>query len=474
MIAGSQARLTVSAGLRRPWLHLAAAALLLLPAAGCGGGGGGSRAVTRLSGLVATIDTGSPVVEARVTVDGTSRGTRTTVRGSYFLDAVDVGRGWRTVRAEKEIAGEAWTGERAVLFDPGITVQSNLLIVIGPSARKGTIRGRVTTAGGSPLRNVTVFLNPETTVAAAFRITDSNGRYEFRGVPAGTYTVVASARDLVNSGASQVIVAPSATVTQNLSMLLSTGSDIAAPTGLQATAFTYPDAARADLAQVRAVYRWLEARRTHGRLAQSSGQFRVQNWPAGSIIEVSLDWTAPAANDLAGYVLDRAVGSGSFGSIDRFADPTATAYYDLDPIYTPGQTYQFRISAVSSSGLQSPPSDTAAATPLEPLTVLSPGAGAAVGATPTFAWQGVPRAQRYQVLVLSRPPDLAVTAQMPLVWPSADNLAAAQTSDTQLTYAGPALQAGSTYYWLVFATDQPDPAMARAVSAGLIRAFTVQ
>jgi hypothetical protein len=429
--------------------------------------------VTRLSGLVAAIDTGSPVVEAQVTVDGTTRSTRTSVRGSYFLDAVDVGRGWRTVRAEKEIGGERWTGERAVLFETGITVQSNLLIVVGPANRKGTIRGRVTTAGGAPLQNVTVFLNPETTVAAAFRITDSGGRYEFRAVPVGTYTVVASARDLVNSGASQVVVTPSSTSTLNLSMLLSSGSAIAAPTSLLATAFTYPEAARADLAQVRTVQRWLSARR-RVRAARPAGQFRTQDWPAGSIIEVTLEWTPPSSTDLAGYVLDRAVEGGSFGAIDRFADPTATAYYDLDPIYTPDQTYQFRISAVSSTGLQGPPSNTTSARPLEPLTTLSPAPGAAVGATPDFTWQGVPRTQRYQVLVLSRPPDLSDTTQMPLVWPPANNLAAAQTSSTQLTYAGPPLQSGSTYFWTVLAFDQPDTTAAQAVSAGPIRSFTVQ
>jgi hypothetical protein len=43
-----------------------------------------------------------------------------------------------------------------------------------------------------------------------------------------------------------------------------------------------------------------------------------------------------------------------------------------------------------------------------------------------------------------------------------------------LTYAGPPLQPGSTYYWMVFAFDGPDPAVAQAVSAGPVRSFTVQ
>jgi hypothetical protein len=453
--------------------RLGAALVATLLASGCGGGGGGSRVVSRLSGLVATIDTGSPVVDASVTVDGTNRGTRTTGRGSYFLDAVDVGRGWRTVRAEKAIGGEQWNGERAVFFDRDVPIQSNLLITIGPETRKGTLRGRVTTGSGVPLENVTVFLNPETSVAAAFRVTDSNGRYEFRGVPSGTYTVVASARDLVNSGASQVPVTAGATATADLAMLVSSGSDIGAPGSLQAQAFTYPET-RAALTQTQAVTHWLRARQSRRGAAHVARRFRIQDWPAGSIIEVSLSWTAPSATDLAGYVLDRAVGGGSFGTIDRFADPTASAYYDLDPIYTPEETYQFRLSAVSTTLLQSAPSNTVSVRPLAPLGGLTPAPGSQTALAPAFSWSPVPRAQRYQLLVLSRPPELTDVDRMPLVWPPADNLAAAQTGGTQLVYGGPPLQAGSTYYWLLFAFDQSDTMAAQAVSASAVQRFMAQ
>ncbi len=419
------------------------------------------------------IDTGDPVVDARVSVDGTGRSTRSTVRGSFFLDAVDVGQGWRTIRAEKQIGGELWTGERAVLFDAAIPVQSNLLIPIGPASRQGTIRGRVTTLGGAGLGNVTVFLNAETTVAAGFRITDSGGRFEFRDVPAGTYQVIASARDLVNAGVNELVVTAGTVVPVNLSMLVSSGAAIGAPTGLKAQAFTYPESAAGVQARVRAVQRWLQARQSRAPV-RAARRVRIQDWPAGAIIEVDLAWTPPAATDLAGYVLDRAIGGGGFGTIDRFADPTATAYYDLDPIYTPEQSYQFQISAASSSGVQGPPSNSAAARPLEPLGGLAPAEGVQVAGTPTFSWQPVSRAQRYQVLVLNRLPDDAAIDRMPLVWPPVSNLAAGQTGSSQLSYAGPPLQAGVTYYWLVFAYDQADSAAAQAVSASRIRDFTAR
>jgi hypothetical protein len=434
---------------------------------GCGGSGGSHSAVTRLSGIVATIDTATPVVGAQVTVDGSAQQALSTIRGSYFLDGVDVGSGWHTARAQKQIGGQSWTGERAVLFDPNIPVQSNLLITIGPAASKGTIRGHVTDAAGNDLRNITVFLNPGTSVAAGFRVTDSNGRYQFDNVPAGTYTVVASARDLTNSVTSQVVVTPGATLTADFSMLASSGTSIAAPSNLAALAMTYPETAAASVAQIRAVQRWLRGEGTR-RVAQPSRPFRIQDWPVGSIIEAELSWTPPAATDMAGYVLDRAVGNGSFGTIDRFADPTATAYDDLDPIYTPDQTYKFRISAASTSGVQSPPSNAASIQPFAPLGGLSPTNGAVVMGTPAFSWQPVPRAQQYQVLVLSRLPDVSDTSQMPLVWPPPNNLAAAQTTATQLTYGGPALQSGVTYYWLVLASG------IQSASASRIQSFTAR
>lgn len=453
---------------RAAWLG---AAMLVI---GCGGGGGGRRAVTRLSGAVADIDTRSPVAGAQVTIDGTSRATLTTIRGSFFLDAVDVGRGWRTIRAEKQIGGQNWNGERAVLFDADIPVQTNLLITIAPADRKGTIRGRVMTAGGAAVQNVTVFLNPDTTVAAAYRITDSAGRYEFRDVPAGTYTVVASARELANAANNTVTVTPGATVSVDLSMLVSSTTDIAPPGSLQAAASTYPENAAATQARLRAVQRWLPGGHGIAKVAHRADRFRLQDWPPGSIIEVELSWTPPSATNLAGYVLDRAVGAGSFGTIDRFADPTAIAYDDLDPLYTPDQIYRFRLSAASTSGVQSQPSNTASAQPLAPLRVLSPGNGAAVTGSPAFSWQPVSRAQLYQVLVLSRLPDLTDPTRMPLVWPPANNLTAAQTAATQLTYGGPALQAGSTYFWLVLASDQANLNTAQAISFSQLQAFTAR
>jgi len=63
---------------------------------------------------------------------------------------------------------------------------------------------------------------------------------------------------------------------------------------------------------------------------------------------------------------------------------------------------------------------------------------------------------------------------MPLVWPPANNLAAAQATATQLAYGGPALQSGVTYYWLVMAADQASFASAQSLSASQVQSFTAR
>ena len=93
---------------------------------------------------------------------------------------------------------------------------------------------------------------------------------------------------------------------------------------------------------------------------------------------------------------------------------------------------------------------------------------------PNFTWQAVARAQRYQVLVLSRLPAESDTAHLPLVWPSANDLTPGQTAGTQLAYSGPALQAGITYYYVVYAFDQPDTTAAQAVSASRFVRFVAR
>src|SRR5262249_38248953 len=157
---------------------------------------------------------------------------------------------------------------------------------------------------------------------------------EFDNLPAGTYTVVASARDLTNSTTNNVVVTAGSVVTVNFSMLISAGAAIDAPSRLTATALTYPDNVATTQARIRSTARWLQRVGTR-RFTLAAHHIRIQDWPLGSIIEAGLAWTPPSANDLAGYIVERAVGSGAFGTIDRFADPTASAYLDLDPLYTP-------------------------------------------------------------------------------------------------------------------------------------------
>ncbi|HEV8263768.1 MAG TPA: carboxypeptidase-like regulatory domain-containing protein, partial [Gemmatimonadales bacterium] len=68
------------------------------------------------------------------------------------------------------------------------TLLATLLIGLVPAtlaAQGGTIRGRVADAAGAPLARVQLSAEG----AGARATSDDQGRYEMRGVPAGTYTV---------------------------------------------------------------------------------------------------------------------------------------------------------------------------------------------------------------------------------------------------------------------------------------------
>jgi Carboxypeptidase regulatory-like domain len=62
-----------------------------------------------------------------------------------------------------------------------------------PAVGRSTIRGRVlATDGGMPMRRATVRLNTPDARASQVTSTDAEGRYEFRALPAGRYTINAS------------------------------------------------------------------------------------------------------------------------------------------------------------------------------------------------------------------------------------------------------------------------------------------
>jgi fibronectin type 3 domain-containing protein len=67
---------------------------------------------------------------------------------------------------------------------------------------------------------------------------------------------------------------------------------------------------------------------------------------------IRLVWKSVDADDLAGYIVYRRTGNGSFERVT--AQPLATPEY-IDTAVTAGQTYGYRVTAIDKTGNESDP-----------------------------------------------------------------------------------------------------------------------
>lgn len=92
-------------------------------------------------------------------------------------------------------------------------------------------------------------------------------------------------------------------------------------------------------------------------------------------------WDAGTEDDLAGYLVQRAAGTGSFVTV---TDTPLTESSFVDPALTPGTSYRYRVSAVDTSGNESPKTAEVAVTPNDS----SVGAGTIENTSADIAWSG--------------------------------------------------------------------------------------
>jgi hypothetical protein len=211
-------------------------------------------------------------------------------------------------------------------------------------------------------------------------------------------------------------------------------------------------------------------------------------------VEIDLFWTSTVFEDLFGYAFKRATSAAALPNTQAtqlLRDPLADAYFDVDPELTPNVTYYYTVHRLDTIDFPDPSrqtigpaSNVASANPLNPITALNPAFGSSVGASPSFQWSPVDGAAGYQVYVWDRFPSLQEDPSLPAepggnavppVWPA--NLNSPGSSfvtapATSVTYQGPALQAGRTYYWMVVAVDSANPQNITALSASRIMKFT--
>jgi len=459
---------------------------------GCGSGG--AKQVAGLAGVVTDAE-GRPVVGATVTSGPQS--TTSLTNGTFVLDSVE--EGFQLVQASNTVAGHNWTGETLVDV-VGNEQNRSINVILSDDATQGQIAGSVIDPSGFPLPGAKVFIAGP--FGSTLAVTDNDGNYTARRIPPGfTYQVTASLAGFVNHTVS-VHVATNQTAAA--SFALSNGSSqgpIPAPTNVSAQAWTVADSvtrAASGSGTPAGLYEWLKQvyrqkrgiseSRVAAKIERRTAATRVS--PTGTVVEVDLFWDFTSFNDLFGYSIDRGVGNNTPTVTAVFRDPQANAFLDVDPLLTPDTTYGYAVHRLDTidfpaNGTVGPASATVSATPLAPLRAIAPSADAQTGPTPLFQWQAVNRAQGYQVYVWDRFPALLFDpakpnepAAVPPIWPQDLNNPGPSfvtgIANVTVTYQGPALQSGHTYYWMVVAMDNTNPQSVNAMSASKLRKFTVQ
>jgi hypothetical protein len=460
-------------------LRLSAIAAVLLFGYGCGGGDGDPA--TRLAGVV-TDAYGKPVAGASVSCGGES--TVSLSNGTFTLS--DLPSGIRTVSASISLDGRRYSGETRVDISKREKNRS-VNVVVSDDRYQARLTGVVIDGAGYLLEGAKVFV--EGPWGSTLGVAGSDGVYDIRRLaPNITYTVTCSLAGYVND-TKTVYLGDSET--GKLSFALTYGSDqgtIPAPQNPSSQAWTIADTVTrapnkqpAHIQWLKRAYRGRRGLPLTPRMTENTQSASTKATPLGSVVEVDLFWTYESWDDLLGYAIKRGTSSPPTSTTAVLRDPLASAFFDVDMMLTPDTKYYYTIHCLDTIGFPAtgrvgPASDVVSANPLQPIAATSPTIGDTVSGDPVFRWTSVHGASTYQVVVWDHFPDLQNPDDpygVEPIWPtdfSSPGASKVSASQTYLTYAGPSLQVGKTYYWLVLAADDGE----YALSVSRIMKFTAR
>ncbi len=444
---------------------LVLSALCSVTLLGCGGGGGNQGGfsgpgVGSVSGVVYD-QNGNIVRNAQVFFSlGQGNSTITTTsnsNGAYVLNGLP---------ASADLIQSTLVSNNVSYFGQNIGQLSNgertmtVNLALYPQNQLCSLQGSVTDLNGNPIPGAMVSAIPAggKLLNSAYGLTSYGGSFAIGGLLGGApYNIQVSALDYNGVSDTKTLTAgQSATVSYSMAPAATT--TLAAPAGMHVVAFTswYPPTSqqqsRRAFEAIKAITHPELVQRSHAAPATVRPQkvmhkvvVREQVQGAGSGVEMDVTWTPESNLSLLGYNIYWAANGAALENIDFLPDPLGASYEDQYGGLTPGDTYTYAITTISTSynGQQgeSPMSASVSATPLGQLALGT----ATSGASPVFTWQAANGAASYAVYIFSQYPDVGVSD----IFDNSKN----PVSGTAYTYNGPALTSGQTYYYIVVGSD---------------------
>jgi len=174
---------------------------------------------SQLAGRIVDSEDGQPIAGAIVSAtddEGAFYDTQSGSDGRYILSGLPSGMLYVDVLAERFISPLT----QQVTLETGQTTPLSFALSPG-----GTITGRITASGGSPVSGATVEAIPTTGTESREAVSGSDGTYEIPGLVAGTYKVVASATGY-GSAVREDVVAWEKAVTSGVDIILASSGQI--------------------------------------------------------------------------------------------------------------------------------------------------------------------------------------------------------------------------------------------------------
>ncbi|MBX3111277.1 MAG: carboxypeptidase regulatory-like domain-containing protein [Fimbriimonadaceae bacterium] len=419
---------------------VAAAGLLLL--AGCGG-----SSVVKTSVITGTVlDLNFQAVrDAKVWTEFGQ--TTTSSAGSYAL--TKVGDGEVRVYARVNKGGTWYAGSTSVLTTPD--VQSNGNIIVAPEAVMARVQGNVQDRSGYNLAHASVFAYFGGSNSKRV-FTDEDGNFEFDDLPANTSMKISASGRTFRSD--QAIVNLSVGEVRQLNFILDdAGSpDLTPPQNITATAYTSEPVATRGASST--ALDWVKnhvAKQRKGRTVTVSKRGRLRS---DVNVEVELNWDVDQFPDLFGYGVYRSTSvTQSPTSWDFVFDPLGATYLDagLEPL----SDYYYSLTTASAWFPDDPYVTESDFSPVVGARTLERVYTSGFNfSTNKFQYTVNSGATSYVVYLFDTFPSVNTTAK----W---HNESSPSTTGS-VTYTGPALQSGRTYYW--FVEGRADGGASRTIS----------